>query len=96
MVFFCCCVFPSSIWTMNSASVNMPEESWQDIEAQVAEQIKALQFIDRFGAYCYHKVNQTKRRNLRDIKYVPLQGVSATNLWESADAAFEMEQRKVK
>lgn len=68
----------------------MPE-SWDEIRAQIVEQVKAIQFMEKYGVQCYHKLNRTRFRNLNNIRNTPRQGANADRLWESAEISFEME-----
>lgn len=48
-------------------------------------------FMEKHGVELYHKLNNTKFRNFENFEQTPIQGESATSLWESADTGFEMD-----
>lgn len=66
-------------------------ESWDEIKTQIEEQLKAFEFMDKYGVQCYHQINRTQFRQLNNVNYTPLQGANVDRLWESAEISFEME-----
>lgn len=71
-------------------------ETWSEIKAQIEAQVAAIKFMDKWGVEAYHKYNRTQFRDLRNVKYVPLNGVNVNSLWASADAEIESAVEKKK
>lgn len=67
----------------------MSNENWHDIKRQIEEQVAAFELMNKIGIKAYHKINKTRFRSFRNIKYVPLDGVSVESFWASADAQIE-------
>lgn len=70
----------------------MPEETWEEIKAQVQAQVDAIYLMDTIGKKAYHKINKTRFRSLKKVNYVPLDGVNIESIWSSSDAQIECEK----
>lgn len=74
----------------------MSNEEWHSIKEQVLAQVAELELMDFVGKETYHVINNTRFRDLSNVKYVPLRGVNVESLWVSADAQIENEEEKNK
>lgn len=72
----------------------MSNENWHEIKRQIEAQVAEIELMDFIGKNTYHKINKTRFRSFRNVKYVPLDGVSVESYWASADAHIESEKKQ--